>query len=257
MPRRLNFTGRQKILRAHAGVKILENGPVPSFAATLDLAPYDLPDGARVIIEAYRQTTRMQFDHGLAGSIRHPDDCRLTDFGSAEGVLFRIRVTDEGERHGVLLAAADRIRPSATGDPDEPRDSLLAVLAGRLDGALWTLEYEPQPLLIVDERHGDVNVVARTPVFTSLVYPQVLRSVLERIHYADGDFDEEDDTSWQVQWLHFANSLPGVGPRPVMSDDDVGPETIDEWIDDVVKSFGRTRKVHELFARYWSEGQDR
>ena len=37
-------------------------------------------------------------------------DRRLTEFATPEGMLFRVKVTSTGDRAGVLLAEADRIR---------------------------------------------------------------------------------------------------------------------------------------------------
>ena len=45
-----------------------------SFDAKLDLTGYDLPDDARVFVEAYRQTSFMRFPHGtVAGRSRRPN----------------------------------------------------------------------------------------------------------------------------------------------------------------------------------------
>lgn len=252
MPRRFNFTGRQRVLRADSRIHLSQEGGTTSFSSELSFADYDLPDEARVTVEAYRQSSRMHFPHGSIAVPQHPVATQLSEFGSSEGVLFRVRVTAVGEHRGMLLAVADRIRPDPPGTPSQAPPSLLPIRPGTLDGEVWKVEFDPAPCLIVDPRHGDIHAVARAPAFFSLVYPVVLRIVLTHLFHIDNGFDDEDETAWQVQWLALAQHMPGVGQLP--DREDVG-ENVDEWIDDVVAAFGRKLGMHDHFARFWSQGE--
>ena len=68
--RRINSTGRRKILREDARIFVRpDSDGMLSFDAKLNLTGYDLPDDARVFVEAYRLTSLMRFPHGtVAGS---------------------------------------------------------------------------------------------------------------------------------------------------------------------------------------------
>src|SRR5262245_34387626 len=109
--RRINSTGRKRIVREDIRILVSSDADgILEFDATVDLAPYGLPADARVFVEAYRQTTFMRFEHGTVATPRpHPGTCRLSEFSSREGLLFRVKVTATGDRPGVLLAEGDRI----------------------------------------------------------------------------------------------------------------------------------------------------
>lgn len=248
---RLNYTGRKTINRSDVRIMIREQpGGVPEFDATLSLESYRLPPQARVCIEAYEQARWMRFDFGSVASLGAPPDRRLREFDSTEGVLFRVKVTSETGRKGVLLAEADKIRPSRPEDDAEEKTPLLPVKPDDLGDEIFRVDYTDQPILLVNRAAGDWQSIARSAAFVSLVYPAVFREVLSRVLLIDKEFEIDDLDEWQSRWLSFAKSLPGVGDLPADNDQ----PAIEGWIGDAVLSFARHWQAAEKFREFWSGG---
>ena len=219
------------------------------FDAHLDLEGYELAPDAQVFVEAYRQTTWMRFAFGTVGALRAPEpsDRRLTEFDSAEGVLFRVKVTQATDEH-ILLAAADRIPLQEKGN-DSDKESLLPVVPMDLGEELWRLDFDPEPrLLISKSATADWNQLALSPLFQGLVYPEALRSVLTTVLKNDHR-DTEDDGDWQSKWLRFAMLLPGMPVELPKEDDEDGVEM---WVEDAVRAFSKKLMLKQKFSDEWS-----
>lgn len=252
--RTLNYTNRQRIRREDAPITIREEKDGNFFDAVLRLAEYKLPGDARVFVEAYRQTQYMRFDFGQTGAMRIPDDRRLRDFDSAEGVLFRVKVVTTADPNGLLLAEADQIRPRKSTDEDENCIPLLPVVPDEnLGDEIWRLEFDDQQTLLkVNSALGDWRALARDPVFLALVYPSVFRAVLWRVLVQEKHRDTEDADDWRSRWLRFAAGLPGVGDPP--SEDDEA--RLDGWIDSAASAFCRRHNIRATYERYWTGAQE-
>lgn len=252
--RTLNYTNRQRIRREDARITIREEKSGACFDASLRLADYKLPGDARVFVEAYRQTQYMRFDFGQAGAMRIPDDRSLSDFDSAEGVLFRVKVVTAADPHGLLQAEADQIRPRKSTDEDENRIPLLIPRPSwDLGEEIWALEYDAQDTrLLINATLGDWKAMARDPVFVALVYPSALRSILWRILKDEGWRDTEDMDDWRSRWLRFAAGLPGVGDLPAEDDED----RINDWIDTAASAFCRHHNIRATYERYWTGARE-
>ena len=174
--RRLNYTQRRRIRRKHAAITLREapDGDAPSFDATLELRTYTLPGTARVFMEAYRRSAHQRFDFGTVGRLEAPQDRTLTEFGSGDGVLFRIKVvelsqdgTSSGEGLARILAQADKIPADHAGR----RRSLLALEPWESRDEVWRLEIdEDTPPLLKVSRHlaPDRFAFVRSPEFVTL-----------------------------------------------------------------------------------------
>src|SRR6266702_226127 len=132
MIRRLNYTGRIKIHRSDVRLATREADGVLSFDADLRLKDYALPAEALVFVEAYRQTSWMRFAFGTVADIqaRPAEKRQLSEFDSAEGIRFRVKVTQPQDEH-ILLAAADRI-PLGKPEDDADKQALLPVVPSEL-----------------------------------------------------------------------------------------------------------------------------
>lgn len=260
MNRRFNFTGRRKIGRADARVtvSVAADGP-PAFSAQLDLGDYKLPTDAPVFIEAYRQTSLMRFPWGTVGDARPADGCELTEFGTGEGVRFRVKVVESasGNGHGRparLLAMADRLSPRRVVEAVEQAESLLAVEWADID-EVWRLQFDQdgtdEPILQVSRRLvTDRQALVRSEQFVSLVLPEIFRSVLERVLLADGEAESDSSDDWRSQWLRMARRLPGMGVPPPADDDH--REELEGWIESCVGAFARSFKTGRRFSEWWT-----
>jgi hypothetical protein len=110
MIRRFNYTDRIRIRRKDVRITLCEDDGKLAFAADLSaLREYDLPPESFLFVEAYRQTNWMRFEFGQVGAIS-PDNTReLSQFDSADGIRFRVKVTPNSDIHR-LLAEAGRER---------------------------------------------------------------------------------------------------------------------------------------------------
>lgn len=240
--RKLNFTGRKKLRKTDVRIVLHEgDGGSPTFDAEFMLGGYSLPGDAQVFVEARRQTAFMRFPMGTVAAALPPADRRLYEFDSTDGIQFRVKVTStDGEDGGKLVAVCERISVVRPGEPpvDENRTPLLIpVPDSSLGDEICRVSFSEgdQVELRINSQLGDWKAAARTPVFMALVYPMAMREVLTRVLIIDRNTDDEDDESWQSQWLQFACSLPGVPRLPETSQS--GEH--EEWIDDAVSSFCR------------------
>ena len=248
MIRRLNYTGRIRILREDARVLVTDRKDMPAvFKADLDLSGYGLPDEAEVYVEAYRQTLWMRFPFGTIGKLAPPGITELAEFDSPEAILFRVRVTSVDGAGGKLLAEADRIRGRKTEEQEEDVEPLLPVIPGELGAQVWALEIEDEPRLIINKELWDWKAVALGPGFVSLVYPAVFRHTLGAI-IDEGYFEVDDPDDWRSRWLRFATLIPGV---PDIPEDKTKPDDLKDWISEVVSSFCRHQGMLGRFLTSW------
>ena len=243
--RRINFTGRKKLFREDIRILVRpDSDGVLAFDAALALEQYDLPRDAHVFVEAYRQTTFMRFWHGTVAAPQPPADVsrRLTEFTSADSLLFRVRVTSTNERAGVLLAEADRVPVSDDEEQPDNRIALLPPAPADLGQEIWRVDLEGAggPMLLLNARLRDWKAVAASPLFRSLVYPSAMRQVLWHVYKVEGTRDTDDAADWGSRWLRFAAALPGVGDPPVSSEDDGDWES---WITSAVEAFARRHRM--------------
>jgi hypothetical protein len=249
MIRRFNYTGRILIRRPDARITVSEADGQFAFNADLNLAEYDLPPEGRVFVEAYRQTSWMRFDFGRVGAIQPAADCRLTEFDLPEGILFRIKVTQAGDRHR-LLAEADRISLAKIEEEDAPRRPLLPVKPQKLGDEIYRLDFSSpgnSPLLLINSDAGEYSLIAKSPAFASLVYPAVFREVLVRVLIIDEHDDNDSQDDWRSQWVRFAAFLPGLGELPKPEDTDYRLD----WIEKAVVGFAKRIQVRNRFAQFW------
>lgn len=250
--RRINSTGRKKILREDAKVFVRpDSDGVLMFDAIFNLADYKLPPEAKIFIEAYRPTNFLRFEYGTVATPRPPKGlvARLTEFATRDGLLFRVKITSTGDNDGLLLAEGESIPISDDEDQMEKRIPLLPPQQADLGQELWRVEFNGTkgPLLEINNRL-DWKAVAASPLFRSLVYPAAMRQILTQVILIEEVCDTEDLGSWHSRWLAFARSL-GVGEPPMDDEDD---DVKMKWIDDAVDIFSRK---HQFLVNYknWEE----
>lgn len=223
-------------------------GGIETFTADLQLARYRFPESAAVIIEAYRQLELVRFEFGTVGRLVPPADVRLSEFGTLSGLKFRIKVVSTDSPQGRLLGVADRISPRNEQQQSLPRVPLLAVRAQDLGREVWRLDFSDEPLLLVNPRVIPRKQLVESVEFQTLVLPEILRSILNRILLVERVRTPDDSDDWTSRWLRFAESMPGVGKVPEADD----PEADLDWIDAAIGSFCRWRNVDKQFSAFWT-----
>jgi len=239
--RRFNYTERKRLAQRDVAIYLLDEGESHSFDADFDLAGYNLPSDARVVVEAYRQTTVRRYAFGHVANPGAKGPTGLEDFGDSSGVLFRTKVVDAGDS-GRLLAEADRLH--AAGPKDANRPSLIRVADADLDGEIWRLSFDAGGPLLELERKFARETLLNSPHFKCLVYPQVFRDLLRRA-LDEGLDDAEDEVSWQSKAVSYGQRLCGEDAPD--GDDSGDDDAREDWITMAVTRFC---KRHHLARKY-------
>lgn len=250
MPR-LNFTGRRRISHDHVKISVATQDPQITFSARMDLETYSFPATAALIVEAYRQLELARFEFGTVTRPIPPPNCRLAEFGTLDGVKFRLKVVSIDEPRGRLLGVADRIVAINEALDRTRRIPLLNVKGHDLGREIWKLDFTDEPILLINYRLANKHGLARSSVFQSMVLPEVLRAILCRVLLIDEYRYFEDEDDWAARWLRFASSFPGVSGVPEDPDLDLDME----WIDSAVSAFCQWRGTDRLFRDFWRESE--
>lgn len=247
--RRFNYTGRRRLTADDVEIKLHDSAEPLSFEITkLSLRRHDLEDSALIYVEAYRQTSWMRFPVGTVAQPHYAGLKALSEFDSPYGILFRVKVTSASPS-GLLLAERDHIIPQTT---QGPRESLLPVRPDpSLEHEVFRVDFSDSPVLLVNGKLTRWQEITTDPVFASLAYPNVLRTILTRILCVEKHTDMEDD-DWQSQWLRFARNHPNVGELP-QSESQL---ELEEWVDQAVDAFCKGLQLFSKFSQHWDEGVD-
>lgn len=203
MKRRFNFTERKKITLDKVSIKLARKDSSESFDAKIDLGEMDLPNEATVYIEAYHYTELRRYCFGTVGDIAKPEDAYLSGLANQENIRFRVLVVDESDTRGLILAMADRIKPSGI----IIKHSILPVVFKDLGRQVWKIDYSGDgPVLLLNERIPNIHNLARTdPRFHLYIYPAVIREIFTHIFFIDRLDDLENPPEpWHENWLAFA-----------------------------------------------------
>ena len=234
--RRFHFTQRQRISSSDVTIRLYDDrAPAMFEVQRLVLEPYSLPPDARVSVEAYRQTVCQRFPWGTVAS-RNPSVWTLEEFGSTEGVRFRIKVTARTTPRGQLLAIADRIAPvTELGAARSFLPIELSPLGEEVFRVAW--DSSDEPILLVNERIG--KEVVQSPEFRALAMPAVMREILTRFVVVERRRPDVDDSSLCTRWLSFGIRMAGGTTPPEVTDSNDSDVTDDcfAWIEDAVKGF--------------------
>lgn len=254
MIRRFNYTNRLRIRRKDVQIKVRNDGGQLVFDADLSaLAGYELPPEGLVFVEAYRQASWMRFGFGQVGAITPAQNRILSQFDTADGIKFRVKVTSHTDIH-TLLAEADAINLSGSEQRDGERTPLLPVKPERLGDEIYRLDFSGQdgrPLLLINTEAGNYADIGRAPVFVSLVYPAVLREILIRVLLVDEHDDDNSLHDWRSQWVRFASLHAGLGELPQTNE----TEERAQWIEDAVTAFAKQLQGRAKFAEYWKDAK--
>jgi hypothetical protein len=234
----INHTNRRKIKHTEVEIELIDQDEKPpAFNATFNLNLEKLPPAANLFVEAYHRNTSQRFDFGTAGAPLPPEDTTLTDIDLSGPTLFRVKIVDNSEKIGRLVASAERLTPKDD-DAEEQRASLMIFKSVPEMGNLtWKISFNEahKPVLCINNRIPEAkHQLMNNPVFQSLVLPAAFREVLLYILW-NGEEEPEEGT-WHSQWIDFANRL-GQEECPITEKD---PDLLMGWVDDVVRAFSES-----------------
>lgn len=255
--KKMNYTGRRKILRDHVSVEVrLPSGAGPSVAfASFSLDSYGFPADSKVIVEAHRPSG-MQRERSAAVRTRQGNgtvELDLGNFADPADCRFAVRVIEPGAG-GRLLGVAKQLVARDPNVPDGANASLLTVERADLGHRLWKLDLQgSSPVLFVS---GDSDVIpnhrefVRDPYFLSIVLPDVLDSCLRWALGADPSSKDDHEEAWN--WCQLGEQL---AQRNMPNDVEGDLADVDEFVAAAVEAFCRRNAVRERYRSARSDGQ--
>lgn len=252
MIRRFNYTGRKKIDRDKIKIQLNKNeGLYTSFDAQINLEDYNFPGNTAIYVEARDKSSYMRFPFGSISTQTVPDNRILSEIQS-ELVSFRIKLVDESNKHGLILASSE-ISVSMEPEPeDKSKMFILPLVHADLEDQIWKIDFREKPHLMVNKKIDLIDEFVDTPYFLGLVFPAVVRLILIQILIVDShEYDESGFEDWQDLWIRFVNNLPGIQNRYDPEEFDTMEEKI-YWIEEVVvpafcTAYNTLKKVVEVF----------
>lgn len=253
MKRRLNYTGRKRILRTDIRLRADESGSVPAVTVQkLNLGSHDLPERSQIVLEAQRQTTHTRVEIGTVEDLHLPVRRELPDFLDLAGVHFRVKVVGkDAEVEGQILAAADGLIPEVDARESATR-SLLLFKSADLGQRVWQLVLSDDadwPLVLINKRVGDWHAFAMSEQFVAYAYPEILTRVA---HAALVSGDMDDFGAWQSEWLRYFRWL-GKDPIELGDLDEVDSDAVEEWVGELVETFCRKHSLVDRIAEVADE----
>ncbi len=181
----------------------------------------------------------MRFRFGTIGKCTIPPDRNLVDIEPKVTPLFRVKVVDETSQQGRIIALADKILPRGIDQGTREKISLLHVeFSEDLEGQVWRLDLSGEwPVIQVNSQIDLIKEIAKSDrAFIALVYPEVVRQILNHIIESDETDPELDEEDWPGMWLNFVGRMPGVGSPPFGRIASIKNDQ-KEWIESAVMAF--------------------
>jgi hypothetical protein len=245
--KRINSTGRRKLFGDDVRITIIQenSGGPASFEAKFDFSELpDLDRNAKVYVEPYVRSSSMRFDFGVVANPVSPATTVMTDLDRGESVLFRVRVVDDSQIVGRILAAANGIRPIEKGDSSD-RKPLLPLKTTDTGELLWRLAFDPSsgPVLEISNKVPALaSRIKIDPLLQGSIYPMALRDVLTRL--TSESVDEEAE--WFQDWSKFVSALTG-SELDELENDEVSQEM---FISDAVTTFADAHRFASKAAEF-------
>ena len=248
MIRKFNYTDRKTLTQSNIDITLFKGDKTQSFNITFNIKDLGLPSEASIYVEPYYKSSYMRFNYGRVGNITPPETRELTDIPYSDVIYFRIKIVDESEKHGKILAQISQIRPGNK-EEDENKESILPVnYEANLDQEVWRVSFEEsKPILEINKNiKNKRELVAGNQFFKSLVFPSVVRQVASEIINTSTDYSDEGDL-WQNKWLRFFKNNLGVKEVP---DHENSQYLKNQWVDAVGEAFARKYHLLDNFVKF-------
>ena len=238
MQKTFNYTGRRKLEKSEFTILLEDKQSPPKFDIKFNFNKEKLPKpNASIYVEVYRKATRQRFDYGKVNNIKKGKFHEITDVDPKGTLLFDIKVVDESEAIGKIIASTTR--QSAT-SPDEYKTSLMSLKSHDLGQEIWKVDFSSgKPKLLVNNKIPNIRDEFKSNAqLQALIYPNAFRLIL--INYLIG---ESEDLEGYEEWMAFASQFYD---KP---NDLEELEDIMDWIDNVIVSFSERFKLTDEYLK--------
>lgn len=247
MLRTFNYTKRKKIPKECVSITVNKVNENTYFNAVLKTDNLDLKSDAKVFIEAYYGPTSIRFDFGNVSKINQPEDTNITEVTKiSDKTYFRLKVVDEEK--GLILGYTDKLL--LADDDKKSRAVIFYVNAVQMDtNEIWRMNFDTDgdgtPVLEINKAIEGIRDIARSDTkFLALVFPTAVRMILVKIAQ-DNNFERDGDF-WSSKWIMFTQDVLGINTTPENNEDE---EKLNDWYDDVVRSFCVKNKLLEQYIK--------
>jgi hypothetical protein len=209
MKRRINFTGRKKIMQESVELNVTDlNTPNVAFSCSADLGRYNFPESAAVFLDVYRDKyIRQRYDLGTVGSPVKIRDEKIPKFSSYPVLTYRITVTDQGQGGKLILGRSSPILFTSSG-PGSSASSILPLKFQKNMNQVWRIDVESgKPVLLINSGITGIEEKIRNDVlFRHSIFPAVLREILFYLFILKQP-DKEDETT--QKWIQYISETLG------------------------------------------------
>ncbi|MDR0191007.1 hypothetical protein RCO22_18845 [Pseudomonas yamanorum] len=251
MSRHFNFTDRKKIDIDDVRVVLEERDKKILCHVDIRLGAHEFPPDSMVFIEAERgRAFRHREKWGAVGipttGWSSGADFDITDVGDPEGVRFRLLVVEPVVCR--LLAAAENVLATSSGEAMEPQQSLLPIRMDNLSGGVWALDMDGGvPTLILDSGLGSKQELKSSRILYAIL-PGVVRAILANLaHEYKGDLQDDDGldvSDIPSVWLNLGERWAGEN----LSGCDTHAE-IDRWAQLAANGFCKEKRLRDELAK--------
>jgi len=252
MIKRVNSTNRVAVSKEEISIRIDDTlgDTNRTFDVNYSFMPGRFPADAELVLEATcgGSTEVKRF---VTGTVAHPVNMRGGSLVGLNGkhIRFKLKVIDKSEVIGKLLGTAERIVPEYSSNKTlTGQFGLLPVDVADLGERLWKLEFGAEVFLIVNSRVPELyERIGTDPTLYAVIFPEVIRRVLNAALKAGAEDEEEDDSErWAVQWLTFGRRMHPQQETTKKKDEE---EEQEDWVDLVVEEFC---KRHQFASKFQS-----
>jgi hypothetical protein len=258
MKRRINFTGRKKIMQESVQINVTGlNTPNVAFNCSADLGRYNFPESAAVFLDIYQKKyVRQRFSLGTAGSPVIIRDEKIPKFSPFPALAFRITVTDTGQESKLILGRSSPIYfPSSR--PGSTVSSILPLRFQKDIKQVWRIDFDSgKPVLLMNSDIEGIEVgVRKDALLRHSIFPAVLREILFYL-FIIKEPDMEDETT--QKWIQYMDKTLGINSddRDILTDEEDENDGTDndrkmDVIESIVERFSDQNFPVQSDSRSW------
>lgn len=220
------------------------------------LPEHALEPDADIVLEVFKQNTKMRISCGTVASPHFPKGESLSEFAKLNSYNIRARVVSNNpQQRGLVLAVAERIRGGDSLEA-QPSKALLRLQKVDLGSAIWRFRSDGSgPILLMNKQIDNSEMVLNSAMFRALVLPEFFRQAVLWVAHSVASAQEENSVvnNW-IQYLSIIGCELDILDRS--GSDQVDPEELDEWAADCAALFSKDIGALSALNMFTSDQED-